>query len=146
MTRTVSFFITLILSATLFSTVTVAQERTQGVSLHMLPKRVAEIGGIHGGLFIKIYGEVSSVCDPDGSRSTFVLSRAGGWSSGEWHLDRDNASRRIFTIRDDAFGASQVHVPEREDPAFYLPRLPTAKWMVSFRPVMCWAEPGGGAD
>jgi hypothetical protein len=41
-----------IVSMILLATVGVAQERTQGISVHMLPKRVAEIGGMAWGFTV----------------------------------------------------------------------------------------------
>jgi hypothetical protein len=52
MSRPVSVFMILIVSATLLATAGVAQERSQGISVHMLPKRVAEIGGMAWGFSV----------------------------------------------------------------------------------------------
>jgi hypothetical protein len=42
----------LIVSASLFETAGAAQQRSQGVSVHMLPKRVADIGGMAWGFTV----------------------------------------------------------------------------------------------
>jgi hypothetical protein len=43
--RITAVLMTLAVSVTLFAPVATAQERSQGISVHMLPKRVADIGG-----------------------------------------------------------------------------------------------------
>jgi hypothetical protein len=43
---------TLIVSVTLFASIAAAQERSQGISVHMLPKRVAGIGGMAWGFTV----------------------------------------------------------------------------------------------
>jgi len=45
MNRIAAVLMTLVVSATMLSPVAAAQERSHGVSVHMLPKRVADIGG-----------------------------------------------------------------------------------------------------
>ena len=45
MTRIAAVLMSFVVGATLFATVAAAQERSQGISVHMLPKRVADIGG-----------------------------------------------------------------------------------------------------
>jgi len=45
MTRIVAVLMTLVIGTTLFGSSAAAQERSQGISVHMLPKRVADIGG-----------------------------------------------------------------------------------------------------
>jgi hypothetical protein len=45
MSRITAVLMTLAVSVTLSASVIAAQERSQGISVHMLPKRVADIGG-----------------------------------------------------------------------------------------------------
>ncbi|MGA3135121.1 MAG: hypothetical protein ABSC88_03915 [Terracidiphilus sp.] len=52
MTRITAVLMTLAVSVTLFASVIAAQERSQGISVHMLPKRVADIGGMAWGFTV----------------------------------------------------------------------------------------------
>jgi hypothetical protein len=50
--RAVSAFLIVLFVGTLFTAAGVAQERSQGVSIHMLPKRAAELGGMAWGFSV----------------------------------------------------------------------------------------------
>jgi hypothetical protein len=52
MSRIVAVLITLVVSVILFVPPSSAQERSQGISVHMLPKRVADIGGMAWGFTV----------------------------------------------------------------------------------------------
>jgi hypothetical protein len=52
MSRIAAFLMTLVVSVTLFVSASSAQERSQGISVHMLPKRVADIGGMAWGFTV----------------------------------------------------------------------------------------------
>lgn len=52
MRRVSAILITLTLCANLFALAAIAQERAKGISVHMLPKRVADIGGKPWGFMV----------------------------------------------------------------------------------------------
>ncbi|MGA3371584.1 MAG: hypothetical protein ABSC48_07470 [Terracidiphilus sp.] len=52
MIRISAIVTTLILSVILFASAAAAQERSQGISVHMLPKRVADTGGMAWGFTV----------------------------------------------------------------------------------------------
>jgi hypothetical protein len=52
MARIRAALMTILVSAVLFTTAAAAQERSQGVSMHMLPKRAAQIGGMAWGFTV----------------------------------------------------------------------------------------------
>jgi hypothetical protein len=72
MTRITAVLITLVVGATLFASMSAAQERSQGISVHMLPKRVADIGGMPWGFTV----DPSPRLKAESQRSAFQTSAA----------------------------------------------------------------------
>ena len=110
-------------------------ERSKGISMHMLPKKVAVLNGQKWGLtvsyaeFLKSWRRSTRVAISRAVSS--VREKARPRVSGQWRMDSNHPPRRILRAREASSHWHKSGLPQNQNPTIYSARLAATRWLAA---------------